>query len=52
MNEIVKKFSLAGHKVIGEIHLRQPGFTFNAHERFTKTKKEEKNLKEQEILKI
>ena len=45
MNEIVKKFLLAGHKFMPEMHLRQPGFTYNACEPFTKIK----DLKKQEI---
>ena len=45
MNEIVKKFLLAGHKFMPEMHLRQPGFTYNACEPFTKNK----YLKKQEI---
>ena len=49
MNEIGNKFLLAGDKFMSEIHLKQPGFTYNACERFTKKKKEFKNLKKQEI---
>ena len=30
MNEIVNKFLLAGDKVMPEIHLKQPGFTYSA----------------------
>ena len=30
MNEIVKKFLLAGDKFMTEMHLRQPGFTYSA----------------------
>ena len=32
-----------------EMHLKQPGFTYSACGPFTKTKKEFKNLKKQEI---
>ena len=28
MNEIVNKFSLAGDKLMTEMHLKQPGFTY------------------------
>ena len=49
MNEIVNKFSLAGNKFMPEMHLKQPGFTYSACGPFTKTKKELKNLKKQEI---
>ena len=49
MNEIVNKFLLAGDKFIPEIHLKQPGFTYSAGGPFTKTNKEFKNLKKQEI---
>ena len=48
MNEIVKKFLLAGDKFMPEIHLKQPGFTYSACGPFTKNK-EFKNLKKQEI---
>ena len=30
MNEIVKTFLLAEDKLIPEMHLRQPGFTYSA----------------------
>ena len=38
MNEIVNKFLLAGDKFMPEIHLKQPGFTYNACGPFTKNK--------------
>ena len=38
MNEIVNKFLLVGDKIIPEMHLRQPGFTYSACGPFTKTK--------------
>ena len=31
INKIVHKFSLAGDKFMPELHLRQPGFTYNAY---------------------
>ena len=49
MNEIVNKFLLAGDKVMSEMHLKQPGFTYSAYGPFTKTKKEFKTLKKREI---
>ena len=55
MNEIVNKFSLAGEKVMSEIHLRQStlldksGFTYSACRPFTKNKERIKNLKKKEI---
>ena len=49
MNEIVNKFLLAGEKFMLEMHLKQPGFTYSSCGPFTKTKKESKNLKTQEI---
>ena len=52
MNEIVNKFLLAGDKFMPEMHLKQPGFTYSACGPFTKTKKEYKNLKKQEIYDI
>ena len=30
MNEIINKFLLAGDKLMPEIHLREPGFTYSA----------------------
>ena len=38
MNEISNKILLAGDKFMPEVHLRQPGFTYNACEPFTKNK--------------
>ena len=38
MNEIVNKFLLAGDKYMPEMHLKQPGFTYNACGPFTKNK--------------
>ena len=49
MNEIVNTFLLAGDKLMPEIHLKQPGFTYSACGPFTKNKKEFKNLSRQEI---
>ena len=49
MNEVVNKFLLAGDKFMPEIHLKQPGFTYIACGPFTKTKKEFKKLKKQEL---
>ena len=43
MNEIVNKFSLAGDKFMPKMHLRQPGFRYNAYGLFTK--KQRKNTK-------
>ena len=49
MNEIVNKFLLTGDKFMPEMHLKQLGFTYSACGPFTKTKKELKNLRKQEI---
>ena len=38
MNEIVKKFLLAGDKCMLEMHLKQPRFTYSACGRFNKNK--------------
>ena len=38
MNEIVKKFLLAGDKFMPKMHLKQPGFTYSACGPFTKNK--------------
>ena len=47
MNETVK-FSLAGNKFMLEMHLKQPGFTYNACGPFTKNKKRIQKFKETE----
>ena len=50
MNGIVNKFLLAGDKFIPEMHLKQPGFTYNAYKTtHKKQKKNSKILKKQEI---
>ena len=49
MNEIVNKFLSVGDKFMSEVHLKQPRFTYSACGPFTKTKKEFKKLKKQEI---
>ena len=38
MTEIVNKFLLVGDKFMPEMHLKQPGFTYNACGPFTKNK--------------
>ena len=38
MNKILSNFLLPGDKLMPEIHLRQPGFTYSACEHFTKNK--------------
>ena len=38
MNEIVNNFLLVGDKVMFDIHLNQPGFTYGASVSFTKNK--------------
>ena len=38
MNEVVNRFLLAGHKLMPEMHLQQPGFTYAACDPFTKNK--------------
>ena len=40
----MKKFILAGHKFMPEMHLRQPGFIYLV-DHLRKTKKEYKNVK-------
>ena len=47
MNEIVNKSSL--EEDMPEMNLRQPGFNYSACETFTKTKKEFRISKKQEI---
>ena len=38
MKEIVNKFLLTGDKVLPEMHLKQPGFTYSACGPFAKNK--------------
>ena len=38
MNEIVNNFLLVGDKLMPEMHLKQPGFTYSACGTFTKKK--------------
>ena len=38
MNEIVNKLLLAGDKLMPEMHLKQPGFTYSACDPFTRNK--------------
>ena len=45
MNEIVSKFILAGDKVMPEMHLSQPGFTYSACGPFTKIKERIQKIK-------
>ena len=52
LNEIVKKFLLAGDQFRPEMHLKQPGFTYSPCGPFTKKKKELKNFKKQKIQNI
>ena len=46
MNEIVNKFSLAGDKLMPEMHLKQSGFTYSASGPFTKNKEWIQKFKE------
>ena len=39
MNEIVNKFLLVGDKFMPEMHLKQPGFTYNVCGQSTRNKK-------------
>ena len=52
MNEIVNKFLSARDKLMPEMHLRQPRFTYSAWDHLQNKKKESKNLKTQEICDI
>ena len=49
MNDIINKFLLAGDKLTPEMHLRQPGFTYNACGPFTKNKERIQTLKKLDI---
>ena len=46
MNKIIDKFSLAGDKVVPEIHLRHPGFTYSTCGTFTKNKERTQKFEE------
>ena len=46
MDEIIIKFLLAGDKLMPEMHLKQPGFTYGACGPFTKNKEEIQKFKE------
>ena len=46
MKEIVNKFLLAGDKLMPEMHLKQPGFTYSACGPVTKTKERIQKCKE------
>ena len=46
MNAIINKFLFAGVKSMPKIHLRQPGFMWNACDPFTKNKEKIKKFKE------
>ena len=46
VNEIVNKFLSAGDKVMSEMHLKQPRFTYSACGRFTKNKERIQKFKE------
>ena len=46
MNEIFEKNLLDGDKVMPEMHLKEPGFTYSAFEPFTKSKERKKKIKE------
>ena len=49
MNVIVNKLLFAGDKFMPEMHLRQPGFTYNACGPFTKTRRNKRFLKKHEV---
>ena len=44
MSEIINNFLLAGDKFMPEIHLKQPGFTYNLCGPFTKNKERIKKI--------
>ena len=46
MNDIINKFLLAGDKFMYEMHLRQPQFTCNVCQTFTKNKEIIQKFKE------
>ena len=46
MNAVVNKLLLAGDKLMPEMHLKQPRFTYSACGRFTQNKERIKEIKE------
>ena len=46
MNDIINKFLLVGDKLMPEMYLRQPGFTYSARGPFTKTKERMQKFKQ------
>ena len=46
MNKIINKFLLTGHKFVPELHLKQPGFTYNACGPFTEDHERIQKLRE------
>ena len=46
MNDIINKYLLAGDKLMPQLHLRQPGFTYSACELFTESKARIQKFKE------
>ena len=46
MNDIINKFLLVGDKCMPEMHLRQPGFIYNACGPFKKTKERIQKFKQ------
>ena len=46
MNEMVNRFLLAGDKFMPEMHLKQPGFTFNTCGPFTTNRERMQKVKE------
>ena len=46
MNETVNTFLLAGDKIMPEMHLKQPGFTYSACGPFIKIKERIQKFKE------
>ena len=49
MNDIINKFLLVGDKLMPEMHLTQPRFTYSAVDHLQKIKKEYKSLNKLEI---
>ena len=46
MNDIINKYLLAGDKLMPQLHLRQPEFTYSACELFTENKARIQKFKE------
>ena len=52
MNNIIKKFLLAGDKFMPGMHLRQPQFVYSACGPFTRHKERIKKFKQKQVIRV